>query len=138
MHVGGRMVDIGALVFGAILLLVGGYYLLVNTFGIDLPELELGHDLADRPDCARGGGRRESGRVAIRLRQGLTHRAGRARRRVRRVMPAGGYARSSSSVAMVDCRISAERRRPDASSADSPRRSVRSTPPRPSTVGTDR
>jgi TRAP-type C4-dicarboxylate transport system permease small subunit len=33
------MVDIGALVFGAILLLVGGYYLLVNTFGIDLPEL---------------------------------------------------------------------------------------------------
>jgi hypothetical protein len=39
MHVGGRMVDIGALVFGAILLLVGGYYLLVNTFGIDLPEL---------------------------------------------------------------------------------------------------
>jgi hypothetical protein len=39
MHVGGRMVDIGALIFGVILLLVGGYYLLVNTFGIDLPEL---------------------------------------------------------------------------------------------------
>jgi len=39
MHVGGRMVDIGALIFGAILLLVGGYYLLVNTFGFDLPEL---------------------------------------------------------------------------------------------------
>jgi TRAP-type C4-dicarboxylate transport system permease small subunit len=34
------MVDIGALIFGAILLLVGGYYLLVNTFGIDLPELD--------------------------------------------------------------------------------------------------
>jgi hypothetical protein len=33
------MVDIGALIFGVILLLVGGYYLLVNTFGIDLPEL---------------------------------------------------------------------------------------------------
>ena len=40
MHVGGRMVDIGALIFGAILLLVGGYYLLVNTFGITLPELD--------------------------------------------------------------------------------------------------
>ncbi len=39
MHVGGRMVDIGALIFGALLLLVGGYYLLVNTFGITLPEL---------------------------------------------------------------------------------------------------
>jgi hypothetical protein len=34
------MVDIGALIFGAILLLVGGYYLLVNTFGITLPELD--------------------------------------------------------------------------------------------------
>jgi len=39
MHVAGRKVDVGALVFGAILLLVGGYYLLVNTFGIKLPEL---------------------------------------------------------------------------------------------------
>ena len=39
MHVAGHKVDLGALVFGAILLLVGGYYLLVNTFGIDLPEL---------------------------------------------------------------------------------------------------
>jgi uncharacterized integral membrane protein len=40
MHLGGRKVDIGALIFGAILLLVGGYYLLVNTFGVTLPELD--------------------------------------------------------------------------------------------------
>jgi uncharacterized integral membrane protein len=40
MHLGGRKVDIGALIFGAILLLVGGYYLLVNTFGINLPDLD--------------------------------------------------------------------------------------------------
>ncbi len=36
---GGHKVDVGALIFGAILLLVGGYYLLVNTFGVNLPEL---------------------------------------------------------------------------------------------------
>ena len=40
MHLGGRKVDVGALIFGAILLLVGGYYLLVNTFGVTLPELD--------------------------------------------------------------------------------------------------
>jgi TRAP-type C4-dicarboxylate transport system permease small subunit len=40
MHLAGRKVDIGALIFGAILLLVGGYYLLVNTFGFQLPELD--------------------------------------------------------------------------------------------------
>ena len=40
MHLGGRKVDVGALIFGAILLLVGGYYLLVNTFGINLPDLD--------------------------------------------------------------------------------------------------
>jgi hypothetical protein len=40
MHLAGRKVDVGALIFGAILLLVGGYYLLVNTFGITLPELD--------------------------------------------------------------------------------------------------
>jgi hypothetical protein len=40
MHLAGRKVDVGALIFGAILLLVGGYYLLVNTFGIALPELD--------------------------------------------------------------------------------------------------
>jgi hypothetical protein len=40
MNLGGRKVDVGALVFGAILLLVGGYYLLVNTFGINLPDLD--------------------------------------------------------------------------------------------------
>jgi len=40
MHVAGRRVDVGALIFGAILLLVGGYYLLVNTFGVQLPDLD--------------------------------------------------------------------------------------------------
>ena len=40
MHLAGHRVDVGALIFGAILLLVGGYYLLVNTFGIELPELD--------------------------------------------------------------------------------------------------
>ncbi len=35
-----RRLDLGALFFGAILLFVGGYYLLTNTFGIDLPELD--------------------------------------------------------------------------------------------------
>ncbi len=40
MHIAGHRVDVGALIFGAILLLVGGYYLLVNTFGIQLPELD--------------------------------------------------------------------------------------------------
>lgn len=39
MHLAGHKVDVGGLIFGAILLLVGGYYLLVNTFGFDLPEL---------------------------------------------------------------------------------------------------
>jgi TRAP-type C4-dicarboxylate transport system permease small subunit len=29
----------GAILFGLILLAVGGYYLLRNTFGIDIPEL---------------------------------------------------------------------------------------------------
>lgn len=40
MHVAGHRVDVGALILGAILLLVGGYYLLVNTFGINLPDLD--------------------------------------------------------------------------------------------------
>jgi uncharacterized integral membrane protein len=40
MHLAGHRVDLGALIFGAILLLVGGYYLLVNTFGIQLPQLD--------------------------------------------------------------------------------------------------
>ena len=31
--------DLGLLLFGAILLIVGGYYLLTNTFGLVLPEL---------------------------------------------------------------------------------------------------
>ncbi len=31
--------DLGALLFGVILLFVGGYYLLTKTFGINLPEL---------------------------------------------------------------------------------------------------
>ena len=40
MHLAGHRVDVGALIFGVILLLVGGYYLLVNTFGIQLPQLD--------------------------------------------------------------------------------------------------
>ena len=40
MHLAGRKVDVGALIFGAVLLLVGGYYLLVNTFGVKLPDLD--------------------------------------------------------------------------------------------------
>ena len=40
MHIAGHRVDLGALIFGALLLLVGGYYLLVNTFGVQLPELD--------------------------------------------------------------------------------------------------
>lgn len=49
-----------------------------------------------------------------------------------------GQAGERSSVAIVSRRRSAERRRPDASSAERASRSVRSTPPRPTTVGTDR
>jgi TRAP-type C4-dicarboxylate transport system permease small subunit len=40
MHVQGHRRDVGALVFGVILLLVGGYYLLRNTFGIEIPEID--------------------------------------------------------------------------------------------------
>jgi hypothetical protein len=40
MHLAGHRVDLGALIFGALLLFVGGYYLLVNTFGFELPELD--------------------------------------------------------------------------------------------------
>lgn len=32
--------DVGAIVFGVILLLVGGYYLLQQTLGVDLPTLD--------------------------------------------------------------------------------------------------
>lgn len=39
MHVAGHSIDVGAVIFGAILLLVGFYYLLVNTFGVNLPDL---------------------------------------------------------------------------------------------------
>jgi uncharacterized integral membrane protein len=35
-----RGLDLGALLFGAILLVIGGYYLLTNTFAIALPELD--------------------------------------------------------------------------------------------------
>jgi hypothetical protein len=34
-----RNLDVGAVIFGLLLLGVGVYYLLVNTFGISLPEL---------------------------------------------------------------------------------------------------
>jgi len=39
MHLADRRVDVGALLFGAILLFVGGYYLLENTFGVNLPDI---------------------------------------------------------------------------------------------------
>jgi hypothetical protein len=32
--------DAGGLIFGVILLLVGGYFLLRNTFGIDIPDID--------------------------------------------------------------------------------------------------
>jgi hypothetical protein len=35
-----RRLDIGAVIMGLLILGVGGYYLLVNTFGITLPELD--------------------------------------------------------------------------------------------------
>jgi hypothetical protein len=35
-----RRLDGGALIFGALLLFVGGYYLLRNTLGLELPELD--------------------------------------------------------------------------------------------------
>jgi len=40
MNTNGRRVDTGALILGAILLLVGGYFLLRNAFGFELPELD--------------------------------------------------------------------------------------------------
>lgn len=40
MHERRRRSDIGALFFGVILLLVGGYYVVTNTLGIDLPDLD--------------------------------------------------------------------------------------------------
>lgn len=39
MNTAGRRVDTGALILGVILLLVGGYFLLRNAFGIELPEI---------------------------------------------------------------------------------------------------
>jgi uncharacterized integral membrane protein len=35
-----RRLDVGGIVFGAILLLVGGYFLLRNTFGFEIPDLD--------------------------------------------------------------------------------------------------
>jgi len=66
MHLSGRTVDVGALLFGVVLLLVGGYYLLTNTFGFDLPELNwdmiwplavivLGASVVARAVQSRGG-----------------------------------------------------------------------------------
>ncbi len=40
MHGRRRGLDLGALIFGAALLFVGGYYVLRNTFGFDLQELD--------------------------------------------------------------------------------------------------
>ena len=39
MHIADHRIDLGALIFGAILVVVGGYYLLENTFGINMPEI---------------------------------------------------------------------------------------------------
>jgi hypothetical protein len=35
-----RRMDVGAVIIGLVILGVGGYFLLENTFGIDLPELD--------------------------------------------------------------------------------------------------
>ena len=35
-----RRLDVGALIFGLVVLFVGVYYLLTNTFGVILPELD--------------------------------------------------------------------------------------------------
>jgi hypothetical protein len=40
MNIGGRRFDLGALVFGAIVLFAGGYYFLRNTLGFNLDELD--------------------------------------------------------------------------------------------------
>jgi len=34
-----RRLDLGGLIFGAILLVVGGYFVLRNTLGFDIPDL---------------------------------------------------------------------------------------------------
>ena len=47
--------DAGGIVFGAILLLVGGYYLLQQTFGLNLPDLNWDQTLAGPPDRPRRG-----------------------------------------------------------------------------------
>jgi uncharacterized integral membrane protein len=40
MDVGGRRLDLGAMIFGAILLVVGVWYLLRNTLGFEMPEID--------------------------------------------------------------------------------------------------
>ena len=35
-----RSLGLGALIFGALLLFAGGYFLLKNTFGYDIPEID--------------------------------------------------------------------------------------------------
>lgn len=39
MHRTDRRIDVGALTFGAVVLVVGVYYLLETTLGIDLPQI---------------------------------------------------------------------------------------------------
>jgi NADH:ubiquinone oxidoreductase subunit 4 (subunit M) len=37
---GRRRLDLGPVIFGAVLLFIGGYYLFRNTLGFDMPELD--------------------------------------------------------------------------------------------------
>ena len=39
MRIADHRIDLGALIFGAVLVVVGAYYLLENTFGIVMPEI---------------------------------------------------------------------------------------------------
>ena len=50
-----RGLDLGAIIIGVLVLGVGAYYVLVNTFGVNLPDSRLGQDLAARGD-GRGRG----------------------------------------------------------------------------------
>ena len=123
----------------------------------DLPDATIAAALAEARDTTALGlaGRRVARRGAARgcdagggprlVRRRRRDGAGACRRGPRRRAGAPGdgvgrrrQAGSSSRLAIVSRRSSPERRSPDASSAERASRSVRSTPPRPTTVGTDR